>query len=419
MPRTSTAKKALKSCDEDRISNLPDDILHHVLGFLHADEAVRTCLLSRRWRYLWKFMRRLRINDVGRRGKSTTDVFLNKFMSYLLLLRDPGSTLDEVEIEYDNLIDNRHFNYGCPWVDIWIRHALSCQAQVLTVKLHKEAHFHVCLEAPLVSQHLRRLEIYEVQLKSNFLNFSSCSALEELKIKDCNLKTNRILSQSLKHLSITGSAFLSQRRICISVPNLVSLQLINNRTATPLLESMPSLETAVIRYDYYTSEYCHNGVAGECCGICADCCGNDDHNEIVDIMLLHFESDAVLVAKFIFKRDLRWCPTFSKLKNLLLNGWCVQPDLRGLVSILEHSPILENLTLQLCKQQKTTGALEVEENPGLMEKPGAISGYLKIIRVRKGVMEPGCADTRLSRPIRRVQDSCHLLYRCRIFAIPG
>ena len=136
----------------------------------------------------------------------------------------------------------------------------------------------MCLDAPLVSQHLRRLEIYEVKLESNFLNFSSCSALEELKIKNCNLKTNRILSQSLKHLSITGSAFLSKGRICISVPNLLSLQLINYRTATPLLESMPSLETAVIRSDYNISDYCHNGVAGECCGICADCSGNDDHN---------------------------------------------------------------------------------------------------------------------------------------------
>ncbi|XBH60284.1 hypothetical protein VPH35_114901 [Triticum aestivum] len=364
MPRTSTAKKALKSCDEDRISDLPDDILYHVLGFLQADEAVRTCLLARRWHYLWKSMRRLRINNAGRRGKSTTDAFLKKFMSYLLLLRDPGSTLDEVEIEYDNLIDHRHFNYGCPWVDIWIRRALSCQAQVLTVKLPKDAHFYVCLDAPLVSQHLRRLQIYEVKLKSNFLNFSSCSALEELKIKDSNLKTNRILSQSLKHLSITGSAFLHQGRTCISVPNLVSLQLLQNRGRTPLLEGMPSLETAVFRSDDYTEDHCRNGVAGECCGICADCRGNDDHNGGCVLLrgLSHARNLALIQADlgtFIFRRDLRWCPTFSKLKNLLLNDWCVQPDLRGLVSMLEHSLILENLTLQLRKDSVSRGGGEL------------------------------------------------------------
>ena len=60
------------------------------------------------------------------------------------------------------------------------------------------------------------------------------------------------------------------------------------------------------------------------------------------VTVLHF-------VQFIFRRDLRWCPTFNKLKNLLLNDWCVQPDLRALVWMLAHSPVLENLTLQLRK----------------------------------------------------------------------
>ncbi|CAN6251640.1 unnamed protein product [Urochloa humidicola] len=51
---------------------------------------------------------------------------------------------------------------------------------------------------------------------------------------------------------------------------------------------------------------------------------------------------------YIFKRDLRCCPTFSKLKSLLLNKYWSEPDdLRALACILEHSPVLEKLTLQL------------------------------------------------------------------------
>ncbi|KAK8447420.1 hypothetical protein SEVIR_8G069350v4 [Setaria viridis] len=35
---------------EDSISAPPDALLHDVLSFLPADEAVRTCALARRWR---------------------------------------------------------------------------------------------------------------------------------------------------------------------------------------------------------------------------------------------------------------------------------------------------------------------------------------------------------------------------------
>ena len=52
--------------------------------------------------------------------------------------------------------------------------------------------------------------------------------------------------------------------------------------------------------------------------------------------------------QFVFGRDLKLCPTFSKLKNLLLDDhWCVAPDFSALNCILKHSPVLEKLTLQL------------------------------------------------------------------------
>ncbi|KAI4979277.1 hypothetical protein ZWY2020_016030 [Hordeum vulgare] len=52
--------------------------------------------------------------------------------------------------------------------------------------------------------------------------------------------------------------------------------------------------------------------------------------------------------KFIFSRDLKHCPTFTKLKTLLLNDyWCESPDMDPLSCILKNSPVLEKLTLEL------------------------------------------------------------------------
>jgi len=61
-------------------------------------------------------------------------------------------------------------------------------------------------------------------------------------------------------------------------------------------------------------------------------------------------SSDLLVAFFqiIFESDLRWCPMFSNLKTLLLNDyWCTPDDFSALACILEHSPFLAKLTLEL------------------------------------------------------------------------
>jgi hypothetical protein len=57
---------------------------------------------------------------------------------------------------------------------------------------------------------------------------------------------------------------------------------------------------------------------------------------------------SAFIFQFIFIRDLEYCPTFSKLKTLVLNEyWCEAPDMGPLACILKTSPVLEKLTLQL------------------------------------------------------------------------
>ncbi|KAF7077541.1 hypothetical protein CFC21_082080 [Triticum aestivum] len=65
----------------DRIGALPDHILHHLLSYLPAQAAARTCVLAWRWRHLWKSTTGLRI--VGLDDEETVQVQdLRKFMDH-------------------------------------------------------------------------------------------------------------------------------------------------------------------------------------------------------------------------------------------------------------------------------------------------------------------------------------------------
>jgi len=301
MARRSRAKKAPGPRGEDRISALPDGILQHVLGFLPADEAVRTCVLASRWRHLWRSLGRLRI--VSSESKEWTSVeHFNEFVNCLLLHREPSLALDEVEFSGDRFLC-RDFTH----INIWIRHALLCRASVLSASLVAPALYPVhgldggvtvlnpenlvTLDGPaLRSQHLAKLELANVLLDSNFLDFSACPALEDLTITRSDINTHKIISRSVKRLTISQCHMDGNTRIHISVPNLVWLHLHCGGVHAPMLDSMPSLDTAFVKLPYFLAEKCTNGYWGECCGVCNNCLGNDDYSG--RSLLLHSLSSA-------------------------------------------------------------------------------------------------------------------------------
>jgi hypothetical protein len=51
--------------------------------------------------------------------------------------------------------------------------------------------------------------------------------------------------------------------------------------------------------------------------------------------------------QFIGGMDFKWRTVFSQLKTLLLTDWCVGGDFNGLIYFIQHSTILERLTVQL------------------------------------------------------------------------
>ncbi|KAL6658200.1 hypothetical protein ACP70R_003786 [Stipagrostis hirtigluma subsp. patula] len=376
----------------DRIGELPDDLLHHVLSFLPAEEAVRTCVLARRWRHLWRSAAGLRIGcRHAYRGTCVSD--LRKFVDSLFLLRG-GLPLDTCELK----IGDFGSHDDVPRVNIWFRHAVMCNVQVLKLYVHKKEYAERWLELddlPLISHHLRTLKLHGVCCLASFLNFSSCPALEHLKFEYCDVSlAKKISSESIKSLKIIDSVFSDDFRIQIYAPNLVSLHLDVLSNMNPILESMPALAEAFVRMTESCRDRCYNlwGPNEHCeCGSCPSS-KNIGHggNSCVLLKGLSEAKSLVLISEpemFIFKRDLRWCPMFSKLKTLLLNDyWCMSNDLRELACLLEHSPVLEKLALQLFSEGPKH-KIEMKGTFNSMERPVAISEHLKIVEIKCKVID--------------------------------
>ncbi|KAF0894653.1 hypothetical protein E2562_001946, partial [Oryza meyeriana var. granulata] len=369
----------------DRLGTLPDETLQHVLSFLPLPEAVRTSALARRWRHPWKSMPVLRITGEGRVLNRRGVRRLNKFVNHLLLLRDRRACLDVCEIKLGTFRSQDD-----PHINLWIRHVLLCQVRVLQVHLSIDNNSFELEELALVSQHLTRLELCNVVLKNCFLNFSSCPALEELVMRSCHIEAGKILSESLKRLTAVDSVFSSYPRTRISLPSLVQLELTEPWGITPILESMPSLLTAFIKLTD-CDDHCGKEEFGGSCdyNVCDNCGVNGGSGG--DCVLLEGLSEAksleliAIPRVFIFRRDLMWCPTFSKLKTLLLNEWCVAIDVVALICFLQHTPVLEKLTLQLCEAPVNWMEMEGSYNP--TENPFA-SKQLKVVEVECEKFDP-------------------------------
>jgi hypothetical protein len=193
----------------DRFVALDDDLLQHVLSFLPSRDAVRSAVLSRRWRHLWKSTPAVRV--------AGNDDRFRLFVNSLLLHRDSASPLRSFEIEaYLTIageVDSDDEDYGeepaevtDPHVDQWIRHAVSsCRTRSLTARfVDEETMWSPRQPRPFASPHLTTMHLHYVKLKAGLLDFSCCPALLHLSLKDSRLYAGAFVSPSLERLSIVG-----------------------------------------------------------------------------------------------------------------------------------------------------------------------------------------------------------------------
>ncbi|XP_071706831.1 FBD-associated F-box protein At5g22730-like [Rutidosis leptorrhynchoides] len=87
---------------EDKISNLPDDIINHILSFLDLKYAMQTSALSKRWKLSWTLLPQLNLDSY----KFSSLSHFNKFVNHALLHRNNLREVSILELRCRELVTN-------------------------------------------------------------------------------------------------------------------------------------------------------------------------------------------------------------------------------------------------------------------------------------------------------------------------
>ncbi|XBI52899.1 hypothetical protein VPH35_035209 [Triticum aestivum] len=184
--------------EPDRLSALPDALLHHIMSSLKAWEAVRTCMLARRWRHLWAsapFVD-LRVRHSSGRDADPPEEF-HHFVHRLFLIRDASAPVGTLRLRSGD----EDAGYDEDDASAWMRAAINRNTRVIHLAGHR-SEIASLDRVQFVSCHLKVLKLSYARLDNRILKqlSSGCTSLEELDLKDCLVTGHGIVSASLKTL---------------------------------------------------------------------------------------------------------------------------------------------------------------------------------------------------------------------------
>nr|XP_027063399.1 F-box/LRR-repeat protein At4g14096-like [Coffea arabica] len=256
---------------KDRLSALPDAILCHILSFLPTKNAVVTSLLSTRWKYLYRSVPKIDLDDylpteAARRNCSekTSNGFI-RFTNRLFSLRNSANIVTFY------LRCSNTYEY---WIiNDWICAALCRNVQELDIHVEHPAGDHLTGEI-FRHERLSSLKLHGFSVKvpeqvflpnlkilhlvymtfladnyhmSKFL--LGCPLLEDLNLTDCDLENLEVLDlsiPSLKSLTLRDNYYIAT--IIISNPNLEYLML-HTSSAEHVVKNLKSLASAELLSD--------------------------------------------------------------------------------------------------------------------------------------------------------------------------
>ncbi|EYU26185.1 hypothetical protein MIMGU_mgv1a026227mg [Erythranthe guttata] len=244
----------------DRISDLPKDILHRILYFLSQEDAVRTSVLSKSWRYIWCTRPNLDFSDIEFNGNkqdflSTVDktlqqyydqgLSLEKFRLYLSLLGKDYSYHESVLLlhKWIPLLKAMGVKEFC--LSILFDHNLGITdmpSVVFKAESLELLHLNRCNLGQNIPENipfvrLRVLRLSNVLVENEVFEkiISSCPLLTTMSLDGCKgLKTIKLEKKIHKHLKHFTFINLMNRtaekcNIEIDIPTLETIEIMGSK----------------------------------------------------------------------------------------------------------------------------------------------------------------------------------------------
>ncbi|KAL5703015.1 hypothetical protein ACHQM5_028161 [Ranunculus cassubicifolius] len=125
-------QKKINNGGSDRISFLPDVLIHHIFSFMDTRDVVHTSLLSTKWRYLWLSTPDLNFDLdywVDKCGYYTTRENFMDFVEKVLDSRGNSNIHKFRLYTYD-----REFDFDLPRVSKWLIRVLDCNVEHMVLR---------------------------------------------------------------------------------------------------------------------------------------------------------------------------------------------------------------------------------------------------------------------------------------------
>lgn len=252
----------------DRLSALPDCLLHVIMSFMKARQVVQTCMLSKRWEHLWRTVPCLDVDhrefqSTGEAAQGDNEVWQN-FEDFAdnLMLHHQIAHLDTFQLHVNNV-----YRWG-QHASRWIRRSIKYNTKVPGIPRPGLS---------CSSWSLKRLHLSNICLDDLFAKHisSMCCSLEDLNLKGCRFAFNEITSHSLKSLVIDScDSKLCPSKLVVTAPAIASLCLIVKLWFFPgglIVNEMPFLSKASIlvsaTYDGKNFQHNQSKFLGSLCNV--------------------------------------------------------------------------------------------------------------------------------------------------------
>ncbi|XP_042500442.1 F-box/LRR-repeat protein At4g14103-like isoform X2 [Macadamia integrifolia] len=382
----------------DRISDLPDPVLQHILSFLPTKYAVSTSILSRRWQSLWTYVDKLNFEDDLFYSIQMDEDLMFKFMDFVDNVLVVNNMLN---IEKLRLLGG---DCNADRIDSWIQAAIkreikeldmficpkvpfefpSClfSCESLTVLKINLACSDLKLPTSIFLPNLKTMRLdcvifSDENLTHNF--FRNCPTLENLIMKKCGLRDLKVLHISaprLKFLTVEcgcgGQKSLSHCEIKVSTRDLVSLRYYDGVAIGYSLEN-PHLVDACIRLwpTRHSLRVFWNTVGYSAINLLKGV----SHAKVLKLSGRNSNTIEILSPVHDLLDHL---PTFYNLRSLKLTAGCCTRHLSVIVCLLQSAPNLEYLKVKIDEEKSKGRECWEPEKLGI----NFLCDHLKVIDIK-------------------------------------